>query len=62
MMKYALAIAAGTATVMFLTGPVSAQLVKVDFIAKQRESNKAIYSAAVSGGLGALVAVLIVAS
>lgn len=59
MTKILLAVAAGTATVMFLTKPVSEQLLKVDYIKKQSETNAKLFTAAITGGLGALVAVMV---
>lgn len=59
MTKLLIAIAAGTATAMFLSSPVSNMLIKVEFIKNQAAANQKIYSAAITGGLGALVAVLI---
>jgi hypothetical protein len=59
MMKLAIALAAGTATAMFLSQPVSNQIVKIDFIKKQAAGNQEIYKAAITGGLGAMVAILV---
>jgi hypothetical protein len=59
MTKLLIALAAGTATAMFLAQPISNQLMKVEFIKTQAAKNQDIYKGAITGGLGALVAVLI---
>ena len=60
MTKILLALAAGTATAMFAAPFVSKQLIKIEFVKKQSEDNVKIFNAAMTGGLGALVAIFLV--
>ena len=59
MTKILLGFAAGTATAMFLSKPVNDQLMKIDFIKNQATANQRAYTAAITGGLGALVAIYV---